>query len=122
MSEGVPCCSTPGRSAPCAIVQMASPQKGESRGVGTPRLPYVGDRVGGLGVRPPALALKRIAPRNMAVKDVLRQSAPFLQNPGPFAADPRGTSDRPRARRSVHGNVPIDAPAPAPRARDRPTG
>jgi hypothetical protein len=30
------------------------PQK-ESRRVGTRRLPYVGDRVGGLGVRPPAL-------------------------------------------------------------------
>src|SRR5256885_1591988 len=28
----------------------------ESRRVGTRRLPYVGDRVGGLGVRPPALA------------------------------------------------------------------
>jgi len=42
--------------------------------------------------------------------------------PDPFAADPRGTSDRPRARRSVHGNVPTDAPAPAPRAQDRPTG
>jgi len=27
----------------------------ESRRVGTRRLPYVGDRVGGLGVRPPAL-------------------------------------------------------------------
>ena len=30
-------------------------QKRESRRVGTRRLPYVGDRVGGLGVRPPAL-------------------------------------------------------------------
>jgi len=29
--------------------------KRESRRVGTRRLPYVGDRVGGLGVRPPAL-------------------------------------------------------------------
>jgi hypothetical protein len=29
--------------------------KTESRRVGTRRLPYVGDRVGGLGVRPPAL-------------------------------------------------------------------
>src|SRR2546430_9342383 len=28
-----------------------------SRRAGTRRLPYVGDRVGGLGVRPPALAL-----------------------------------------------------------------
>jgi hypothetical protein len=42
-------------------LSMTAPKK-ESRRVGTRRLPYVGDRVGGLGVRPPALALKVIAP------------------------------------------------------------
>ena len=49
--------------------------KGESRGVGTPRLPYVGDRVGGLGVRPPAL------PSYMASKGALRQGAPCPVGP-----------------------------------------
>ena len=46
------------------------PQK-ESRRVGTRRLPYVGDRVGGLGVRPPALGYDY-----MVTTGAVRQSAP----------------------------------------------
>jgi hypothetical protein len=42
--------------APATEFHARNPlQQKESRGVGTRRLPYVGDRVGGLGVRPPAL-------------------------------------------------------------------
>jgi hypothetical protein len=45
-----------GSRAPAHISQpRAGIPQTESRRVGTRRLPYVGDRVGGLGVRPPAL-------------------------------------------------------------------
>src|SRR4029453_9673519 len=52
---------------PISHPRTGVPQK-ESRRVGTRRLPYVGDRVGGLGVRPPALGsviwgLKACSPR-----------------------------------------------------------
>src|SRR5215510_2652219 len=49
------CPGKAGTKSGAARPRFTAPRKRESRRVGTRRLPYVGDRVGGLGVRPPAL-------------------------------------------------------------------
>src|SRR5262245_13386676 len=49
------CPGKAGTKSGAARSPKSRPQKRESRRVGTRRLPYVGDRVGGLGVRPPPL-------------------------------------------------------------------
>jgi hypothetical protein len=64
--------------------------KRESRRVGTRRLPYVGDRVGGLGVRPPALAdiwrLKAFCARMLHMSSAVVGPIPAEMEPTAFPA------------------------------------
>jgi hypothetical protein len=90
--------------------------------VGTRRLPYVGDRVGGLGVRPPALALKGIGPYIWQLKTFCARALHFSRIPVRSLRTPVEPVTALAPAEAFTEMLPPMLPPRPLAARDRPTG